>query len=280
MTAEPADVDGPRGAAGAVRAAARRPARPRPDDHRDPAARGRRRHRAVRRRQAQRRPRARGPRLLRRRQPAAGAAAADGRARRPRRPAAASPPSSTSAAGPSPATCRRRSGSWPRPGTARGWSTCTPATRCWSAGTSPIRREHPLQGNGRLIDGIAAERALLTGIAGEADLWVDTSDLNVHQLRATLENAFAREGRTPPLTATVLSFGFKYGLPARRRPRRRRPLPAQPALDPGAAAAHRPGRRGARLRARPARRRASSSTATPTCCGCSSPATGARASGT
>jgi UPF0042 nucleotide-binding protein len=75
------------------------------------------------------------------------------------------------------------------------------------------RREHPLQGDGRLIDGIAEERNLLTGIAGEADLWVDTSDLNVHQLRATLENAFAREGRTPPLTATVLSFGFKYGLP-------------------------------------------------------------------
>jgi UPF0042 nucleotide-binding protein len=75
------------------------------------------------------------------------------------------------------------------------------------------RREHPLQGNGRLSDGIAAERALLTGIAGEADLWVDTSDLNIHQLRATLENAFAHQGEAPPLTATVLSFGFKYGLP-------------------------------------------------------------------
>jgi UPF0042 nucleotide-binding protein len=73
------------------------------------------------------------------------------------------------------------------------------------------RREHPLQGSGRLIDGITAERNLLTGLAGEADLWVDTSDLNVHQLRATLENAFAREGGTPTLTATV--FGFKYGLP-------------------------------------------------------------------
>jgi UPF0042 nucleotide-binding protein len=75
------------------------------------------------------------------------------------------------------------------------------------------RREHPLQGNGRLIDGITEERNLLTGIAGEADLWVDTSDLNVHQLRATLENAFAHEGHVPRLTATVLSFGFKYGLP-------------------------------------------------------------------
>ncbi|HEY0507244.1 MAG TPA: RNase adapter RapZ [Blastococcus sp.] len=75
------------------------------------------------------------------------------------------------------------------------------------------RREHPLQGAGTLIDGISAERGLLTGIAGDADLWVDTSDLNVHQLRATLENAFVREGQTPPLTATVMSFGFKYGLP-------------------------------------------------------------------
>ena len=76
-----------------------------------------------------------------------------------------------------------------------------------------VRREHPLQGSGRLIDGITEERAMLTGIAGEADLWVDTSDLNVHQLRATLENAFARDGQAPPLNATVLSFGFKYGLP-------------------------------------------------------------------
>ncbi|GAB4079720.1 RNase adapter RapZ [Modestobacter muralis] len=75
------------------------------------------------------------------------------------------------------------------------------------------RREHPLQGSGRLVDGIDAERELLTGIAGEADLWVDTSDLNVHQLRATLESAFIAHGAAPEVTATVLSFGFKYGLP-------------------------------------------------------------------
>ncbi|MCU1606626.1 MAG: uncharacterized protein JWP46_3091 [Modestobacter sp.] len=76
-----------------------------------------------------------------------------------------------------------------------------------------VRREHPLQGSGRLIDGIDAERTLLTGIAGEADLWVDTSDLNVHQLRATLESAFVGHDATPTVVATVLSFGFKYGLP-------------------------------------------------------------------
>ncbi|WP_138759226.1 RNase adapter RapZ [Modestobacter altitudinis] len=75
------------------------------------------------------------------------------------------------------------------------------------------RREHPLQGSGRLVDGIDAERELLTGIAGEADLWVDTSDLNVHQLRATLEAAFVEHDAPPQVVATVLSFGFKYGLP-------------------------------------------------------------------
>ena len=50
---------------------------------------------------------------------------------------AGSPPSSTSAAGRSPATSRRRSASSPRPATGPGWSTCTPATRCWCAATSP-----------------------------------------------------------------------------------------------------------------------------------------------
>ena len=62
---------------------------------------------------------------------------------------AGSPPSSTSAAGPSPATCRRRSGSSPRPGTGRGWSTCTPATRCWSAGTSPTAASTRCRATGR-----------------------------------------------------------------------------------------------------------------------------------
>jgi UPF0042 nucleotide-binding protein len=76
-----------------------------------------------------------------------------------------------------------------------------------------VRREHPLQGSGRLIDGIDAERELLTGIAGEADLWIDTSELNVHQLRNTLESAFVEHGAPPQVMATVLSFGFKYGLP-------------------------------------------------------------------
>src|SRR4051794_5688479 len=49
-----------------------------------------------------------------------------------------------------------------------------------------VRRQHPLQGDGRLVDGIAAERELLRGLAGEADLVIDTSVLNVHELRAKI----------------------------------------------------------------------------------------------
>ncbi|HVQ91934.1 MAG TPA: RNase adapter RapZ [Mycobacteriales bacterium] len=75
-----------------------------------------------------------------------------------------------------------------------------------------VRREHPLQGGRRLVDGIAAERALLDGLRGEADLVVDTSRLTVHDLRREIEHEFG--GDAPPaLRATVLSFGYKYGLP-------------------------------------------------------------------
>jgi UPF0042 nucleotide-binding protein len=75
-----------------------------------------------------------------------------------------------------------------------------------------VRRAHPLQGDGRLVDGIAAERALLQALRGEADSLVDTSRLTVHDLRREVEREFG--GDSPPaLRATVLSFGYKYGLP-------------------------------------------------------------------
>jgi UPF0042 nucleotide-binding protein len=75
-----------------------------------------------------------------------------------------------------------------------------------------VRRPHPLQGSDRLIDGIERERALLRDLRGEADLVVDTSDLNVHELRRTIAEAFGNEQHAA-LRATVVSFGFKYGLP-------------------------------------------------------------------
>ncbi|MCW2665564.1 MAG: putative kinase [Frankiales bacterium] len=76
-----------------------------------------------------------------------------------------------------------------------------------------VRRPHPLQGDRRLVDGIRKERALLLDLRGEADLVLDTSVLNVHQLRDKVIAAFGTEGRAGVLHLTVLSFGFKYGLP-------------------------------------------------------------------
>lgn len=75
-----------------------------------------------------------------------------------------------------------------------------------------VRRSHPLQGEGRLADGIAAERALLAPLRDEADLVLDTTGLSVHQLRAKIEHAFGGEASTRT-RVTVLSFGYKYGLP-------------------------------------------------------------------
>jgi UPF0042 nucleotide-binding protein len=77
-----------------------------------------------------------------------------------------------------------------------------------------VRREHPLQGGGRLTDGITAERRLLEPLRDAADLVVDTTGRSVHQLRRVIETTFVAE-RTdrPTLRATLVSFGFKYGLP-------------------------------------------------------------------
>lgn len=75
-----------------------------------------------------------------------------------------------------------------------------------------VRRGHPLQGEGRLADGIAAERSLLSKLRSEADLALDTTSLSVHQLRSKIEDAFGTEASTRT-RLTVLSFGYKYGLP-------------------------------------------------------------------
>jgi len=74
------------------------------------------------------------------------------------------------------------------------------------------RRSHPLQGDGRLVDGITAERALLRPLREAADLVLDTSTLSVHQLRARIEQGFERDA-TPATRVNFLSFGYKYGLP-------------------------------------------------------------------
>jgi RNase adapter protein RapZ len=74
------------------------------------------------------------------------------------------------------------------------------------------RRAHPLAGDNRVVDGIARERELLTDLRAEADLVVDTTELNVHELRDRIVDAFGSEnGRG--LVANVVSFGFKNGTP-------------------------------------------------------------------
>ena len=75
-----------------------------------------------------------------------------------------------------------------------------------------VRRPHPMHGNGRLLDGIAAERQLMAELRASADLLLDTSGFNVHQLSAKIASMLnaSLSSRT---RLAVMSFGFKYGVP-------------------------------------------------------------------
>ena len=74
------------------------------------------------------------------------------------------------------------------------------------------RRAHPLSGKDRIVDGIARERELLADLRAEADLVIDTTGLNVHELRDRLVDAFG-EGASGGMVVNVVSFGFKNGSP-------------------------------------------------------------------
>lgn len=75
-----------------------------------------------------------------------------------------------------------------------------------------VRRPHPLQGDGRILDGIAAERRALEQVRERADVVIDTSELTVHELtRAITELVSGPTERA--MRMTLVSFGFKYGLP-------------------------------------------------------------------
>lgn len=75
-----------------------------------------------------------------------------------------------------------------------------------------VRRPHPLQGEGTILDGIRRERERVASIREAADLIVDTSSLNIHQLASRIVDHFSEAGDARH-TVTVMSFGFKYGLP-------------------------------------------------------------------
>lgn len=76
-----------------------------------------------------------------------------------------------------------------------------------------VRRPHPLQGDGTILDGIEQERQRLHDMRATADIVVDTSELNVHQLAHRITERFG-ELDQHRVSVTVMSFGFKYGLPA------------------------------------------------------------------
>lgn len=76
-----------------------------------------------------------------------------------------------------------------------------------------VRRPHPLQGDGTILDGITEERRRLLAVRDQADVLIDTSDLNIHQLSTRIAEGFSLE-QTGRLSVTVMSFGFKYGLPS------------------------------------------------------------------
>jgi UPF0042 nucleotide-binding protein len=74
------------------------------------------------------------------------------------------------------------------------------------------RRPHPLQGDGTIINGIAAERAKLDELRSRADVVIDTSNLNVHQLDKRIGEIFGA-GQSQGIRMNILSFGYKYGIP-------------------------------------------------------------------
>ena len=76
-----------------------------------------------------------------------------------------------------------------------------------------VRRPHPMQGAGTLLDGISAERELLREVRGDADIVLDSSALNVHELRARMHGYFGNDAAAG-LRLNIISFGYKYGLPA------------------------------------------------------------------
>jgi len=76
-----------------------------------------------------------------------------------------------------------------------------------------VRRPHPLQDDGTLLDGIERERGLMRSIREQSNLIIDTTEMNIHQLTTAVKAAYGEEGEATT-RLTVMSFGFKYGLPS------------------------------------------------------------------
>jgi len=75
------------------------------------------------------------------------------------------------------------------------------------------RRKHPLAGNGNILDGIRAERKALAQFREIADRIVDTSTLTVHQFKDLLIELYGTPKTRPGLATSLISFGYKHGIP-------------------------------------------------------------------
>lgn len=76
------------------------------------------------------------------------------------------------------------------------------------------RRVHPLAADGRVEDGVKRERRVLENIKRNADYVIDTTNLLTRELKAELDRIFVKNGEYNSLMVTVMSFGFKHGIPA------------------------------------------------------------------
>lgn len=78
---------------------------------------------------------------------------------------------------------------------------------------SETRRRHPLSAEVSSLEGLAKERGLLKQIKAEADLVLDTSDYNVHELRDVVKERFSGQGGLERLSINIISFGYRHGIP-------------------------------------------------------------------
>ena len=141
------------------------------------------------------------------------------------------------------------------------------------------RRRHPMAESDRVSDGIGRERALLDPVKSQADVVVDTSDLNVHQLRDRLLELFGNDVRGPDADQRRV-VRLQARPPARRRPRLRLPLPAQSPLGGGPPSPHRARSRRCRSTSPASPRPRSSWPSSTTCSACCCRRTSRRASPT
>lgn len=78
---------------------------------------------------------------------------------------------------------------------------------------SETRRPHPLAKDKSVIEGIKLERERLKWLYDKSSLIIDTSDFNIHQLKAELSRHFLEKARDKKVVVNIISFGFKYGVP-------------------------------------------------------------------